>query len=1738
MLANLIKSEPKVDFAQKGNSLSMIDVDAKIETWKNKLLDLGKRNRLLNYRDSKRSALKILKPECFALFDSFVQNEQPLVFPTDSEIEELTQEIDKNILVEDGEEEEVDEGDDDFAIKTNQGPKETLRTLKSMREKAKTAIEEQGINILYLSFGFLRWTESPNSNYRFNSPILLVPVSLTIESIISPYTLSLHEDEIIINPTLAYKLENDFGITLPKYSEDDDLASILDEIETLAKINHWEVVPEAGLSLLSFLKINMYNDLSRNKEAIVANPIIRAISGDASASNTIPAEFVNFDHDRNTNPNDMYQVVDADSSQQDAILCAKKGLSFVLQGPPGTGKSQTITNIIAECLADGKKVLFVSEKMAALDVVHRRLSSAGLDPFCLTLHSHKANKRAVLDQLGATLALAQNKATLRDDAFQILESLQADKQNLNEYADQVFATVMPLGRSIYQVNGELAHLEPYDFVIFQLDNVGEVSNQQYNRYLYLLQQLTTTIGKMSDDYKANPWYGAIIPAVTHELRHDIGTKLGMLIPKVETAQQQLHTLYEQLSLEWRISHMGMQKVIPVLEKAAEAHKVPESWILGNSIEPLFGEIAECESLKAQFWQKQDALASEYVTITANDATIDLSSLHDLVTAETIDKEMESIGKNLANHSPYMTMSVDSSSAEQLLEEATEKAKQLQDIISQLSAVYEESVFSIDYNDILSRFKTDYTSILKVFNKSYKADKKLIQSQFRQIVRKVSDEQALELLTQLRTRDDLKHWFVNNRANFSRFFGDLLQDENSDFVRLGQYMQVYRSLTKSISLLEELRNTAAKLEGAEQTLVAHYQFLYKGFDTEWVHIRAALTWAASFRKQVEEHQLNRSFVEAVCTGQNKPEIYREAVVQIASVTGSIDREFQWFLDFFDNRDVFTELELSTLQDRLLRCRNGLALLEEWIDFRAVRENCQADGLADYLAKIDELHIETANIIPIFKKRFFRLWLDAILPNYPAVLHFRRRVHEGSINQFARYDKLQFEIAKARIKGILINKLPSTQRFTNSADEISVLKRELGKQRRIMPIRRLFREIPNLLLTLKPCLMMSPLSVSLFLEAESYQFDTVIFDEASQVCTENAIGAISRGKQVIITGDSKQLPPTNFFTVSTTSDDEYDTDDDDYDDADAYESILDEAILLPERTLLWHYRSRHEHLIAFSNAKIYKNNLITFPSNIDKMPDNGVEYIHVRDGFYDRGGKKGNVIEAQKVAEIVFDHFRNYPKRTLGVVAFGEIQQQAIDAAIRVKRMEHQNLEHFFKEETDEPFFIKNLENVQGDERDTIIFSIGYAKDAAGVFRMNFGPLSKSGGERRLNVAITRAKHNVKLVGSIMPTDIDVDRISLDGPKLLRSYIDFAINGADTLVREITEFDQTTHDSPFEASVYNYLDRRGYKVATQVGCSGYRIDMAVKHPNLSGVYVLGVECDGASYHSARTARERDRLRQEVLENMGWNIHRIWSTDWIKDPVTEGENLITAINEAITRFENSSASETVDLDSTDEPDADDFVSVDIIEPTIAEQVNPYEFPPAQITDINALMRENNGHFRITDGIIACVNTEFPIHFELLAQRLAPVCGNEKATSRVKREVERGLLSLRGKIVRKGDFLFPAGWEKITVRVPNSRKINHISTQELAKAMQKILPAMYGITRDGLCAETTRVYGWQRMTQGIKTAMDEACDLLIRQGWAQENDGKIVAKESQGWVQQVNKQATNVPHTHHNSSSIYPTA
>lgn len=510
------------------------ELHKRIELWKKLLLDLGKRNRLLNFKEGKRSNVLISAPSYDELFRRIAVQEKELRFPYAR----------KTDIDNDGEEtySEIIKGD----IETTRQIGDLQKTLKVLRYRANTSVEEQGINILFLAFGLLKWTEREDSNQVLSSPIVLVPVKLTIESITSPYKLSPHEDEIIVNPTLVHKLDNDFGIKLPEFDGiKDDLESFLDKIEELVEKRGWKIERCVHLTNLSFLKINMYKDLERNELKLNSNPVIASIAGEHDPIH-INENLDDFDHDKSLKPIDTFQVVDADSSQQDAILLSKSGVSFVLQGPPGTGKSQTITNIISEAIADGKKVLFVSEKMAALKVVYNRLASVGLSDYCFTLHSHKANKKEILRELASSISIERKKVT--DEALTQLQTLERKRSELNKYQEQLHTSCSGLNKTIFEINGLLAKLSNVPEIIFAIENIDKVSLQQLNDRIYLLRELSKTIGKRSEDYVDNVWRNSNVKFLSNELRHDIDSNIKLLLPLLIEAEDILKECNTELNL--------------------------------------------------------------------------------------------------------------------------------------------------------------------------------------------------------------------------------------------------------------------------------------------------------------------------------------------------------------------------------------------------------------------------------------------------------------------------------------------------------------------------------------------------------------------------------------------------------------------------------------------------------------------------------------------------------------------------------------------------------------------------------------------------------------------------------------------------------------------------------------------------------------------------------------------------------------------------------------------------------------------------------------------------------------------------------------------------------------------------------------------------------------------------------------------------------------------------------------
>ena len=528
-----------------------------------------------------------------------------------------------------------------------------------------------------------------------------------------------------------------------------------------------------------------------------------------------------------------------------------------------------------------------------------------------------------------------------------------------------------------------------------------------------------------------------------------------------------------------------------------------------------------------------------------------------------------------------------------------------------------------------------------------------------------------------------------------------------------------------------------------------------------------------------------------------------------------------------------------------------------------------------------------------------WLGRVLDDLEfedqRIAAFDSNTHSRHRDGYGETDRQHRDSTAQRVHRLTAEAIIAT--MNNYPEETTLIRREAAKKRRHLSVRQLLGRAPHVLSALRPCWTMSPILAAEMIPAGLSLFDTVIFDEASQIPPAEAIGSLARAPQAVVAGDSRQLPPTSFFGRGPGDDDEDDNEDDLSLTSDI-ESLLDAAgALLRDNMLQWHYRSRDDRLIAFSNNHIYGGSLTAFPGAIVSTPI--THHLVPFRPITSVRGTRSNPDEVEKVVELVLEHARNTPQETLGVIAFGQHHADNIDNALmlRLSEMNAPLLDDFFAERKEERFFVKNIERVQGDERDAIILSVGYHKDVNGNLPYRFGPILQEGGERRLNVAVTRARSRLTLVSSFSHRDMDPGRSAAKGVDLLRRYLEYAASGGESLGGDVQDIPL----NPFELSIKDGLERRGIPVTPQYGVSGYRIDFACAHPDEPGRMILAIEADGASYHSAPTARDRDRLRQQVLESKGWRFHRIWSTAWFRDREAELDKAEEAWRQAVEASDN---------------------------------------------------------------------------------------------------------------------------------------------------------------------------------------------------------------------------------------------
>lgn len=1462
-------------------------------------------------------------------------------------------------------------------LQTRFGQSKLQRKLLGMSREAKTLEEEQGINALYLAIGFLRWFEDEHSEVERMAPLVLLPVSLKRNERTSTYDLEARGEDITTNEPLKHRLADDFGIKLPdvpdeeEWSPSDYFAQVK---EAVSGQGRWSV-DEDGLQVgfFSFAKLLMVKDLEPENwpEDITSHPILAGLLVDGFGAEA--DDFPETDRlDSLFSPAELIQVVDADASQTLVIETVRKGRNLVVQGPPGTGKSQTITNIIASAAHDGKSVLFVAEKMAALDVVHDRLKNNGLRDICLELHSRSANKRLVAEELGRTLNTGA-ASVLQGDA----EELTRLRDQLNGIAEVMHRSIGDTGMTPYRVISTLIRLNEEGFTPTDL-NLKEVATWSKDR----LEKVLATARSLAD----------------------ITAKAGS-----------------------RLSH-------PFFGVRRDNMLPTDRLRLKPKLEAILGIIANADR-----------------------------------SAELLSEKLGFGGNRTSSTSVGLGAIVD--------------------LITQLSP--DAMPFA---SAIVSHGGVDRAVGLAQAGERYTKHSARVASLFRPTA---VTAQIGHLRPMLATGSGFFGRLRSAYRNGSAELASLL---------LGPLPKTPRDRLDLLDQLSELQQVRTNLLSLEALAIDLIGSLWRGDATDFASLSQATTWL----QLVLQNAIEVNAKSALDLVGDRPEQLRrlqtevtgygaDACARFKEIVAELDLDLAIVFGVTEPGDI----PFTAMTQRARLWLEDLERLDEWSHLSradASLRELAGDEIADAVG--------TGEVAPDQLRNTIRhAHAEAIYRKFAAseawATNLTAAEKDELAGNFRSREKARRSVVARLIQSNHIARLPR-----GGMGAMGLVRAEIGKKRGHKPIRKLMSEAGSVIQQIKPVLLMSPISIAQYLPPGAMEFDLLVIDEASQVRPEDAIGAIVRAKQIVVVGDKRQLPPTSFFDRIVSDVEELDPEEEAdipapaVTSATALESVLTlcEARGLPSRMLRWHYRSKHPSLISVSNEIFYSDNggLILFPSPAATRDTDGLVLTRVN-GAYDRGGKRNNVKEAEAVAQAVAEHSLKHPNRSLGVVTFSTAQRDAINERLAALRQTHRGLDAFMREGEREEFFVKNIENVQGDERDAILISVGYGPRIAGapLDSMAFGPVSTEGGERRLNVLFTRARYRTHVFTSFKSSDINLERSKSNGARVLKQFLYYAETG-DTVTGVDLGADP---DSDFEVSVASEIRRLGYKVDYQVGSAGFKIDLAVHRPDHEHRYMLAVECDGATYHSAVWARERDRLRQEVLEGLGWRFHRVWSTDWFHRRGQEVRRLEAAL---VAAANYQPAAEAVEDLAYEQPEPEPVVAFEAA--AVFEDLPDYVLADFAVPAVEPHEAPLNTMGLVVQKII---DVEGPIHQEELARRVASLFGKQKAGSRIVDAVGMGARHLRR---NNPDYFEEAGFwtsKAIQANLPlrnrsraslSLRRAAMLPPAEIKMAIRRVLSDNGALSLEELPRAAALLFGFQRTGQEFRPAIVPVAEAMIAAGELKE--------------------------------------
>lgn len=1454
--------------------------------------------------------------------------------------------------------------------------------LSYIHKNAKQAIEENGSSTLYLAVGLLKWYDRKTPDQPRLSPVLLLPVEISRRSVNSKFILKSREEETMINITLVEFLRQEYELNLsaleqlPTDEKGVDVAKVMGILRrAVMQLKGWDVEEQLVLGNFSFSKLILWKDIVMHQEELLKSDMVRSLVDGKLVfnENHEPLSATDFD---SVHSQSIVLPISTDVSQMEAVIAAQQGRSFVLHGPPGTGKSQTITNIIADALYRGKRVLFVAAKKAALDVVHRRLEQIGLAPFTLELHSNKSKKSDVLQQLAKSIETAKLARTA--DFQQEAQRLDTAKKAISDYVN-VLHQKQQTGWSLYD---SITALENYRGKNFPKKIISETVLQQLNATL--CQQWTDwlpqfqSITKLLIHPSENPLTALNLPQYSPSVTDDISAQTQKLLNLLLDVQSKSQSLAKAIHFPFPVqSKTEWEEFVQVINSLQNLPDIPLELIRYLSDKENYNVYEE--------WSRA---YRQYLTV--------------------LNCILENYNRNILSTNISAT-EIEWKQAQQswFFPKWLHKRK-----IKKQLAVFR----NIPFND-----DSELEQLFTYNNQLQEVQRLLQQSRF------VFVQQSLKTLFK-DEQSDLSD--IDNKAVLIQHLSTIT--DNWERNGLGKWVQVWQE--KNLQYSDEIKqsNFAAIKEFIQ--LITTFNEQNKNYETlTGIHFQQTENW------------LN------------------ETVTQLQNIQTNLPQLRNWM--------------------NYVQLRNqGKSLSLQWLISDYENKLCDAENIADYFNYTVHSSIALR-----------------IISQHESLSLFNVGLFESKIEQYKKIAKDFQNLTIQELRVTLAAQLPNTTAEAMQSSEIGILQRAIKNRGRGVSIRKLFDQIPALLPRIAPCMLMSPISVAQYFDVNAKHFDILIFDEASQLPTCEAVSALARAKQSIIVGDPKQMPPTSFFSTVKLDEENMDVED--------LESILDDCLSLsvPSKYLLRHYRSKHESLIAFSNVNYYENKLLTFPSSDDL--NRKVKHHPVK-GFYDKGKTRTNKFEADEIVQYIKSHYSDSQKRKLsvGVVTFSQTQQNLIEDKLQKLFMSDSKLEEFANE-SNEPLFVKNLENVQGDERDIILFSVCYAPDEEGKMSMNFGPLNRDGGWRRLNVAITRARYEMHIFVTLQTDQIDLSRTSAEGVAGLKAFLQFAEKGQ--LIVRPEDVQEAFNKQHLSASISRKLQESGLEVKCNIGTSGFKVDIGIVHPNKPQQYILGIVVDGHYYYNAHTTNDREMVMPSVLKALGWNIHRIWTIDWHENSDKIIDTIIEKVKQLQTQPEVNVESF---VETIAEPKFEPIKAMpeEVSPISVTSKQNPYtSYALTPVSNANSeTIYEFKNRNTIKQQIQSLVDTEVPISKSLLYKKVLQVWNTSRAGARLDKHLE-GIIKEMNLV--QTIHHQPFYWNNSTtldyyrINDIEKRNMEDIAPEEILVALKEVVTNNLSIEEAELLRYLARTFGFAKVGKQIDTILRYVIDTAEKQGIVKRENDRI---------------------------------